>query len=99
MTSTWQRVNRHGNSDCSTGKTWLFWPATASAGSPMATGREWGYVTASRHREALHLYSDAASIEELAPQWARAYQKDVTLDYEVSTVRERTAAEGMDLGR
>ncbi|MGH8272517.1 MAG: hypothetical protein ACRESG_09365, partial [Gammaproteobacteria bacterium] len=35
----------------------------------------------SRHRQELHVYSDKASLEQLAPDWAKSHQKDVTLDY------------------
>ncbi|MGH8225516.1 MAG: MobF family relaxase [Gammaproteobacteria bacterium] len=64
----------------------------------MPTGREWGYVAASRHRESLHVYSDAASIEELAPEWSRAHPKDATLDYNVFVDREQSATEVVELG-
>lgn len=63
----------------------------------MPTGREWGYVAASRHRESLRVYLDEASLAELAPQWSRAHQRDATLDYDVSSAEERAATEGAEL--
>ena len=43
--------------------------------------REWAYVAGSRHREEIHIHADRATLLELAPAWAKARQKDVTLDY------------------
>ena len=43
--------------------------------------REWGYVAGSRAREETHVHSDKATLNELAPNWSKARQKDVSLDY------------------
>jgi len=51
--------------------------------------REWAYVSGSRHREEVHIYADRATLAELAPQWSRSRQKDVTLDYSPAQELER----------
>jgi thymidine kinase len=53
----------------------------------MPTGLEWSYVAGSRHRSELHIYTDKASIETLAPNWSKSRQKDISLDYQVLTDR------------
>ncbi|MGH8398112.1 MAG: MobF family relaxase [Gammaproteobacteria bacterium] len=52
------------------------------AGENGLSYREWAYVAGSRHREEVHIYADKATIAELAPEWSRSRQKDVTLDYQ-----------------
>jgi len=47
------------------------------------SSREWAYVAGSRHREEVHIYADLATLAELAPEWSRSRQKDVTLDYQM----------------
>jgi len=45
------------------------------------TAREWAYVAASRHRDEVHIHAERSVLADLAPEWARSRQKDVTLDY------------------
>jgi conjugative relaxase-like TrwC/TraI family protein len=65
----------------------------------MPTGREWSYVAGSRHRSELHIYSDTASMAQLAPDWAQSYQKDTTLDYKVSSKHETEVAPEVEISR
>ncbi len=53
------------------------------------TSREWAYVAGSRAREETHIHADRTTIEELAPAWSKARQKDVTLDYARAEKPER----------
>jgi len=45
------------------------------------TSREWAYVAGSRARQETHVYGDRQTFADLAPEWSRARQKDVSLDY------------------
>ena len=45
------------------------------------SSREWAYVAGSRAREEIHIHSDKQTLNELAPDWSKARQKDVSLDY------------------
>jgi len=50
--------------------------------------REWGYVAASRAKEETHIHADKYTLQELAPAWSKARQKDVSLDYQLAEERE-----------
>ena len=52
------------------------------------SSREWSYVAASRAREETHIHGDKHTLQELAPAWSKARQKDVTLDYQLAEEQE-----------
>ena len=52
------------------------------------SSREWSYVAASRAKEETHIHADKYTLQELAPAWSKARQKDVSLDYQLAEERE-----------
>ncbi len=57
------------------------------------SSREWAYVAGSRAREETHVHGDRTALQELAPAWSKARQKDVTLDYSPKQEREHEQPE------
>jgi hypothetical protein len=45
------------------------------------SAREWSYVAGSRAREAVHLYAERATAEDLQRIMGRSHKKDTALDY------------------
>jgi len=52
------------------------------------SSREWSYVAASRAKEETHIHADMNTLQELAPAWSKARQKDVSLDYQLAEEQE-----------
>ena len=52
------------------------------------SSREWSYVAASRAKEETHIHGDKYALQELAPAWSKAHQKDVSLDYQLAEEQE-----------
>ena len=48
------------------------------------SSREWSYVAVSRAKEETHIHGDKYTLQELAPAWSKAHQKDVSLDYQLA---------------
>lgn len=57
--------------------------------SETMSDREWSYVAASRSRDQTRIYTDEATMEDLANSMSRSRQADTTLDYMPDPEREQ----------
>lgn len=53
------------------------------------SSREWAYVAGSRHRDEVHIHGERSTIQDLAPDWSQARQKDTSLDYRAREAPDR----------
>ncbi len=56
------------------------------------SAREWSYVAGSRAREAVHLYAERSTADDLGRIMERSHKKDTTLDHLAATISKTSVA-------
>jgi ATP-dependent exoDNAse (exonuclease V) alpha subunit len=56
------------------------------------SAREWSYVAGSRAREAVHLYAERHTADDLERIMGRSQKKDTALDYLLAAVTKTSVA-------